>query len=86
MTLVSDFGTSVGTISGTSFGIGTEKGEGHAFYENNNLRYLVTKGIGNSQASSTESVSGQTETVGNEAKVNFSVIGAMTGSLSLIHI
>ncbi|WP_027406107.1 autotransporter outer membrane beta-barrel domain-containing protein [Anaerovibrio sp. RM50] len=44
MTLVSDFGTRVGTINGNTFKLGKGTGEGHAYYESGDLRYVVTKG------------------------------------------
>ncbi len=45
MTLVSDFGTSAGTINGSTFTVGKGTGEGYAYFESGNLRYLVTKGV-----------------------------------------
>ncbi|ORT98791.1 outer membrane autotransporter barrel domain protein [Anaerovibrio sp. JC8] len=75
MTLVSDFGTAVGTISGTQFSIGPLKGEGHAFYENSNLRYLVTRGI-----DGTVDVSGKTKEITGGTTVMGDAIGAATVS------
>ncbi len=65
MTLVSDFGTAVGTITGTAFTVGKGIGEGHAYFENGSLRYLVTKGVTEPEPEPTPEpdISGQTETV-----------------------
>ena len=45
MTLVSSFGLSIGTVTGTEFSVGKGKGEGHAYLESNDLKYVVTKGV-----------------------------------------
>ena len=46
MTLVSAFGTKAGIITGSAYTLGDLSGEGHAYFENNDLLYLVTKGVG----------------------------------------
>ncbi len=45
MTLVSSFGSSIGTVTGTEFSVGKGKGEGHAYLESNDLKYVVTQGV-----------------------------------------
>ena len=45
MTLVSGFGSTSDTITGTTFTLGNKSGEGHAYLENSNLLYLVTQGL-----------------------------------------
>ncbi|SDP38936.1 hypothetical protein [Selenomonas ruminantium] len=44
MTLVQNFGTASGVISGTAYTLGDKTGEGHAYLKNNNLLYLITQG------------------------------------------
>ena len=44
MVLVADFGTSVGTVTGTAFSVGTLTGTGEVVLENSDLLYRVTKG------------------------------------------
>ena len=45
MTLISDFGTNVGTITGTSFHINNgAQDEGHAYIEGSDIKFIVTKG------------------------------------------
>jgi len=76
MTLVKDFGTAVGMITGSKYKVGSNLlGEGHAFYENNNLLYLVTKGVDGKA-----DVSGNTEEITGGKTVTEDVIGAATGS------
>ena len=45
MTLVSSFGTAAGAITGTTFTVGKGVGEGHAYFESGDIRYVVTKGV-----------------------------------------
>ena len=76
MTLVKDFGTAVGMITGSKYKVGSNLlGEGHAFFENSNLLYLVTKGVdGKADAS------GNTEEITGGKTVKEDVIGAATDS------
>ncbi len=67
MTLVSSFGTRAGKITGSDFTLGTLTGKGHAYWENNDLLYLVTEGAGGDTPGPTptpgEDISGQSKTV-----------------------
>ena len=74
MTLVSDFGTAVVTPTGSKYKVNSIlQGEGHAFFENNNLLYLVTKGVDGKA-----DVSGNTEEITGGKTVTEDVIGATT--------
>ena len=94
MTLVSAFGTRVGTITGSAFSIGSLTGAGHAYFENNNLRYLVTEGTDGTTPEPTpepepeptpeptptddSDVSGGTKTA-SQGKTTGNITGASTG-------
>ena len=85
MTLVSAFGTRVGTITGSAFSVGSLTGAGHAYFENNNLRYLVTEGTGGNTPdpdptpTGDSDVSGETKTA-PQGKTTGNITGASTGS------
>ena len=79
MTLVSAFGTRVGTITGSAFSIGSLTGAGHAYFENNNLLYLVTEGAGGTTPTDDSDVSGETKTA-PQGKTTGNITGASTGS------
>ena len=49
MILVASFGDAVGTITGTAFIVGKEIGGGRAYLEGNDLKYLATKGAGQTE-------------------------------------
>ncbi len=49
MILVASFDDTVGTITGTAFIVGKGNGEGHAYLEGNDLKYLATKGTGQTE-------------------------------------
>ena len=80
MSLVSDFGTSVGTITGTTFMVGSSTGEGHAYLENNDLQYVVTKGVANQSDNPAE----QTDDAINQggSPISGNVTGDVTGGVA----
>ncbi|MBQ3863999.1 MAG: hypothetical protein II790_08185, partial [Schwartzia sp.] len=45
MILVSSFGSTIGTVTGTEFSVGKGKGKGNAYLEGNDLKYVVTQGV-----------------------------------------
>ena len=49
MILVASFDDTVGTITGNTFIVGKGNGEGHAYLEGNDLKYLATKGTGQTE-------------------------------------
>ena len=80
MTLVSDFGTSVGTITGNTFTIGQNTGEGHAYFENNDLQYVVTKGVNNQPYTHDTQTDDAINNGGNPVSGN--VVGDVTGGIA----
>ena len=77
MTLVSAFGTKAGIITGSAYTLGDLSGEGHAYFENNDLLYLVTKGVGgDTPEPKPKDVSDQTETVEEGTTVTEDVTAA----------
>ena len=80
MTLVSDFGTSAGTITGTTFTIGSSTGEGHAYLESDDLQYVVTKGVANQSGNPDTQTDDAINQGGNPVSGN--VAGDVTGGIA----